>query len=233
MRTLIIAAGEGKRLGRCGSPKPLTLLNGKTILEIILEKCRSVGLHDFVIVTGYKGEEIRKFLKNETNHIEFVDNPKFTLGNGYSVYCAKKYLKNEEKFLLLMADHIFHPNLLYKIIKGDVKEGCALCVDRNLHSIFDLREATKVIEEDGKIKKIGKYLKEFNAVDTGFFLCTAEIFDALKHALEKERDELSDGMKLLIRNGKLFSIDVTGDFWLDIDTKRDLEYVIKHEIWKK
>jgi choline kinase len=230
MKTLIIAAGKGRRLKGGGDPKPLTLLNGKAILEIILDRCRRVGLHDFVIVTGYKGEEIRKFLNKNYSWIEFVENPNFTLGNGYSVYCARKYLENEERFLLLMADHIFHSTLLHKIINHEVKEGCALCVDKNLHTIFDLREATKVIEEGGKIKKIGKYLKEFNAVDTGFFLCTAEIFDALKYALEREHDKLSDGMKLLIKSGKLFSIDITGDFWLDIDTKKDLEYVTK--IWK-
>jgi len=128
----------------------------------------------------------------------------------------------------MMADHIFDSALLKKIINYKIKEGCLLAIDKNLSKVFDLQEAMKVYEKNGKILDIGKSLKNYNAVDTGFFLCTQDVFKALKKSIQQGFDKLSDAMKLLAKNRKLSAVDISGNFWLDVDTEKDLEFARKH-----
>ena len=58
MKLIIIAAGKGSRLRAVtdGSPKTLLKVNGKTILDQIIENARFAGISDFVIITGYQHE---------------------------------------------------------------------------------------------------------------------------------------------------------------------------------
>ena len=115
-----------------------------------------------------------------------------------------------------------------KVINCKINGGCLLAIDKNLSKIFDLQEAMKVYEEDGKILDIGKDLKNYNAVDTGFFLCNQELFKSLEKSIQLGFDKLSDAVKLLAENGKLSTIDISGNFWLDIDTEKDLEFARKY-----
>jgi len=230
MKTLIIAAGDGTRLSKYTKeiPKPLIRLDKKPLIEIILDTCKSLGMSDFVIVTGYLEEKIKKVIDISGINVEFISNPEFDKENGVSVYCARNALKNEDRFLIMMADHIFDSALLKKIINYKIKEGCLLAIDKNLSKVFDLQEAMKVYEKNGKILDIGKSLKNYNAVDTGFFLCTQDVFKALKKSIQQGFDKLSDAMKLLAKNRKLSAVDISGNFWLDVDTEKDLEFARKH-----
>ena len=56
MRALILAAGQGKRLGNASKnrPKCLVELFGKTIISNQLEVLNSNNIEEINIVTGYK-----------------------------------------------------------------------------------------------------------------------------------------------------------------------------------
>jgi len=96
-------------------------------------------------------------------------------------------------------------------------------VDRTLsrdHSTIE--DATKVYCENDYVKQIGKSLKNFNATDTGMFLFTPAIFDALEQSVKNGHFSLSAGNQILIEQGKLVALDVTGSFWIDVDNESDL-----------
>ena len=111
---MIIAAVNGTRLREYTKsiPKSLIPLNEKSLIEIIIGKCKNQGLNDFIIVTGYLEEKLKRDVNKMGINVEFVSNPDFYKENGVSVYCAKNILKNENMFLLLMSDHIFDSNIL-------------------------------------------------------------------------------------------------------------------------
>jgi len=229
MKTLIIAAGNGTRLREYTKsiPKPLVLLNEKSLIEIIIGKCKNLGLNDFIIVTGYLEEKLKRDVNKMGINVEFISNPDFDKENGISVYCARNSLKNENTFLLLMTDHIFDSNLLNVLLDYKMSTGCTLAIDKEISKVLDLKDATKVYHNNGKILNIDKNLNNYNAIDTGFFLCTQDIFVALKQSIENGRYKLSDAMKLLAKNNELSAVDVTGNFWLDIDTAMDIEFARK------
>jgi len=222
MKALIIAAGGSTRLKPLTSKKPKTLVDvgEKKIIDFILDPLISLNL-EILIVTGYYGEMIKSYVKKNYDwDISFIRNSQWKEGNGISVLKSEKYLKNEDKFLLLMSDHVFNPNFLDDLIEKDPQE-CYLCVDRNLNDISGLKEATKVYIEKDRILDIGKNISYYNGVDCGVFLTTPYIFDVLKENINTE-NTLNKAMKRLSAERNLYTYDITGNFWIDIDTEEDL-----------
>ena len=72
---------------------------------------------------------------------------------------------------------------------------CRLAVDFHPERISDLADATKVAVRDGRVTDIGKEITNYNAIDTGIFLCTRGIFEALETAISRGRETLSDGVR--------------------------------------
>ncbi len=67
MQAVINASGEGTRLRplTCGRPQALLPLCGKTIIERLIEKLRSSGADDIVVISLYMAEPLKELLKNE------------------------------------------------------------------------------------------------------------------------------------------------------------------------
>ena len=62
---------------------------------------------------------------------------------------------------------------------------------------------------------------KYKRFDTGFFVLHSEAFNDVKNLSEKKFLALSDVMKVLIQEQKLYFIEVAAGSWLDIDTKKD------------
>ena len=226
MEAVIIAAGKGSRMSPQFSPKPLTPLLGLRLIERILLVTKLAGINDFKIVVGFKGAVIEQFLGDGRKYgirIKYIENPEWEKGNGVSVLKAKNHVNG--KFLLLMSDHLFDEQIIARLMSVYVKPGhCVLCVDRNLpQDHADIEDATKVYCEDDHVKQIDISLQNFNAVDTGMFLCTPAIFLALEQSVENGQYSLSAGNRILAEQGKLVTLDVTGSFWIDVDDESGLQ----------
>jgi dTDP-glucose pyrophosphorylase len=63
MKAVILAAGKGTRMGGLTNelPKPMLRVQGKPILELILEGLMEAGVRDFFIVTGFRAEVIEGY----------------------------------------------------------------------------------------------------------------------------------------------------------------------------
>jgi NDP-sugar pyrophosphorylase family protein len=203
-------------------PKPLIPLLGLRLIEWVIMSVKKAEIDDIVVVVGYLGEKIKRFLGDGSKYgvkIKYVRNDSWKLGNGVSVYVAKKHLR--ENFVLLMSDHIFDPRILFGLKNFNIEvDECALCVDTGMKYVFDIDDATKVKVVRDKIVNIGKDLREFNGVDMGIFLCSPEIFKFLKRNLQRGSYTLTESIKDLAERGKM-KAHCTGDndfFWMDIDT---------------
>ena len=139
-----------------------------------MRSCRSAGVTDFVVVVGFRSDLIAPYLHTlglELGvRLRVVENHRWELGNGTSALAAEPYVNGA--FFVLMADHIFAPEFLERLVeRDDGRRACALVVDRDLEEVRDVPEATKVRLSDGRVSAIGKQLTRFDAVDTGVFLC--------------------------------------------------------------
>jgi len=225
---LILAAGNGSRIAaRSGEgPKPLVCLNGKPLLEHVMTNARDAGIERFVIVLGYRGHAIKEWYENHPLagvQVTWIENPDFRKDNGISVLCAKNVIR--ENFLLLMADHIFEAETARSLLNNQLmSDEVILAVDRNIGSVFDIDDATKVRLEQHRIVEIGKALRSYNALDTGMFLCSPVLFSWLETAAVNGNCSLSDGLRLMATDGKFAGFDIGDAHWHDVDTPAALDY---------
>lgn len=225
---LILAAGNGTRLRSvsAGLPKPLVRFQGRPILENIILGAHRARIDNFVIVVGYRSDLIRDWFDRRwlgDISVTWVENPDYHKQNGISALAAKNKL--QDNFLLLMADHVFEPETARALTQQPLAPGeVILGVDSNTDRIFDLDDATKVRRDGAFIVDIGKEIPDYDALDTGMFLCGPALFDALERTTVNGNCSLSDGTGLLARERRLRAWEIGEASWQDIDTPAALAF---------
>jgi len=224
VKCLIIAAGQGTRLKTKGEVKPLVPLLGVPLIERVIRSAVKGGADDFYVVTGYQGEKVANFLKQLSKRLNvavtLVQNDDWQKENGFSVLKARNVMK--EPFLLLMADHLFDPCVIRALQEQSLNKGeVLLAVDTDINNpLVDMEDVTKVRIKDGYILNIGKTIDDFNGFDTGLFLCTPAIFEALERACKIHNDTtLSAAIRILAEDKRAKSVQTNG-FWIDVDDEK-------------
>ena len=138
MQAIILAAGMGKRLGEFtkDNTKCMVKVNGVTLIDRVLGQLQKLNLNRIVIVTGYKGQELKNYLSDRISDfkIEFVDNPVYDRTNNiYSLALAKKQLQ-EDDTLLIESDLIFEDGM-FNLLVDNSYPNLAL-VAKNLYHYF-------------------------------------------------------------------------------------------------
>ncbi len=112
-RAIIMAAGNGKRLRPITYtiPKPLINVNGKKMIETIIEALHANDIYEIYIVVGYLKEKF-DYLKN-INGITLIENPYFNECNNISsLFVARDYI---EDAIILDGDQIiYNKDILFK-----------------------------------------------------------------------------------------------------------------------
>jgi histidinol-phosphate aminotransferase len=223
----VLAAGTGSRLeGGVEIPKPLRRVADVPLLVRVLRTLQTAGIQEAVIVVGYEADRIRRALVTEPSlglRLTFVENDRYTAKNGVSLLAAAEYVDRD--CLLTMADHLYSPELVRRLVSLDLPEGaCALAVDCDIERCFDLDDATKVKRSAGRIADIGKELSHYDCIDTGVFRVGPALLRELLLVEAQTGDcSLSDGVRALARRGAFFACDVGEVRWIDVDTPAALE----------
>ncbi len=95
-RAVFIAAGFGSRLApvTLDIPKPLISVNGKRLIDGLLDAVLAAGIKEIYIVRGYKAEAFDALLEKYPM-IRFVENPAYGEANNIlSALCVKDLLEN-------------------------------------------------------------------------------------------------------------------------------------------
>ena len=221
MKCLIIAAGQGTRLKKKGEVKPLVSLLGVPLIERVIRSAIEGGATEFYVVTGYQEILITNFLKSLEERLQIsltlIHNDEWQAENGLSVLKARDRINDQ--FLLLMADHLFDPDIIRSLRGHPLNEGdVLLAVDTDTqNSLVDMEDVTKVHIQNGKILNIGKTIDEFNGFDTGCFLCTTAIFEAIEEAQNIHHDTTLSGAIRVLGERQHAKAVPTQKFWIDVD----------------
>ncbi|WP_342433032.1 NTP transferase domain-containing protein [Neobacillus sp. FSL H8-0543] len=112
MKAILLAAGMGTRLRplTLTTPKSLTVVNGKPMLERQVEYLQEIGVEEIIVVTGYLKEKF-EYLK-EKYGVTLVHNDKYDVYNNmYTMYLVREYLSDA---YVIDADVYLHRNFLLK-----------------------------------------------------------------------------------------------------------------------
>ena len=117
-----------------------------------------------------------------------------------------------------MGDHLFGSLIVDLTFQDTDVSALNVAVDRKVDAIFDLDDAMKIKTDGDRVVAIGKDLKDYNAIDTGLFVCSTEIFDYLERVKRDDDCSLADGVRAMAADGKVRAIDIGDAWWQDIDT---------------
>jgi 1L-myo-inositol 1-phosphate cytidylyltransferase len=226
-QTVILAAGRGVRLAGSDAsvPKPLITVGGVPLIAHALAHAAASGCDEAIIVIGHEGARVRAAIEamiamTERIAVRFVENPDPTTPNGHSLLVAEPCAR--ERFFLQMVDHLFAEPVLRQLSSPPLDDRTAgrVLVDR-APADLDLSDATKVRLAGDRVTAIGKAIEPWDAIDTGCFLLTPAIFDALKNVPPSEPRTVSAGMRTLAERRALAAGDLRGVRWMDVDTPAD------------
>jgi choline kinase len=131
----------------------------------------------------------------------------------------------DRRFALLMGDHVFEAPVLARILGMPAGGGeSLLAVDSRSAPAEVVAEATKVRMAGDRIAAIGKDLVQFDALDTGMFVCAPSLFAALDRSRAGGDTTLSGGIRELAALGLMRGVDIGSADWYDIDTLADLQH---------
>ena len=169
----MLAAGMGKRLAKYtqNNTKCMVPVAGKKLIDRAIESLKIAGINRFVIVIGYKGENLKKYiLENHKGEMDFVfiENKDYaTTNNIYSFYLAKDELIKDDT-ILMESDVIYEPDLIKKMVEYKHQNIAAVAkyeswMDGTVVEADDDHNITSFIEKkDMDNNKLDRYFKTVN-----------------------------------------------------------------------
>jgi CDP-L-myo-inositol myo-inositolphosphotransferase len=220
-RGVVLAAGAGSRLdgSTAAPPKPLAPIAGRPLIFRTLDTLTAASVRDIAVVLGHRAREVERELAREAwpaARVRTIRNDDYAAGNAASL--GRAYAAVRTPFLLVMADHLLQRDIVLAVLAG-AGQRCRLAVDRDTRNESS-DDATRALVRDGRVIDLGKSLREWNAIDTGVFWCTADLARAMPS--DRRHAEVAAVFAALARAGALEAVDVTGHAWLDVDTPADI-----------
>lgn len=99
-KAVILAAGKGTRM-KSDLPKVVHRIEGKCLVDYVVEAARGAGASEVCLVVGYKHEVVEAEIEHAD--VTFVLQPE-QLGTGHAVKCAHEFLGDKGQTLILFGD---------------------------------------------------------------------------------------------------------------------------------
>jgi len=215
MQCVILAAGKGTRLRPLTQkrPKSLILVNGKPILQHILERLPK-DVSEVFIVVGYKGDHIVKKIGEDASgrRIHYIWQKK-QLGTAHALGLCREYLNG--KFLLLNADDIYDKDSLERLIQYEL----GLIAKEHEHPEWFGVLSTN---EDGTLCDIAEKPKNppTNLIATGAMVLDPQIFTYTAEPHENGEYFIPVLLTQLAKDRPVHILPAT--MWVTVNTPEDI-----------
>jgi glucose-1-phosphate thymidylyltransferase len=220
MKAVLLAAGEGTRLRPLTEdrPKALVEVDGKPILTHCLEELSALGASEFVVVVGYRGEQIMERYGDEFDGVPVTYTyQREQLGLAHALLTVEEHV--DDDFMLMLADNVFHANLEDVVDRQRRDEADAAFLVETVPtedaSRYGVCVTNEVVEKPADPPS--------NLVMTGFYTFTPAIFHACRLVRPSDRGEyeLSDAIDLLVRSGRTIDAVVLDGWRVDVGYPED------------
>ena len=231
IKAVILAAGVGSRIRPLtdNCPKSLLMINGKTILEMMISHIQKCGISEIVFVLGYLQDQIKDYVKTQFPDLvaHYITNKKYKETNtGYSLLLTKD-LVQDSTFIKFDADVVFDIAILKNLINSE-HDNC-LCIDKNIN--LDVEEIKVIIREENRVVKASRTVNPEDAI--GESIGIEKISPEAAHALfseleimmkdEQHHQEYYEAAyeRIIEKDVPFHALDISGLKWTEIDTKED------------
>ncbi|MFH0771920.1 MAG: nucleotidyltransferase family protein [Candidatus Omnitrophota bacterium] len=139
LKVVILCGGRGHRLRPLTSnlPKPLVALNGKPILQHIIEFYTGKGLNRFILCTGYRANVINEFFSTHKFNVEIeVSNAGTKAGMLKRLYLARDLIG--EKAVVTYGDTFVNIDVCRMLKEHNRRKAAATITVADIRSPFGL-----------------------------------------------------------------------------------------------
>ena len=245
MKVVILAAGRGKRMGEYTENTTKAMLplqsekgafSRKPMLQITIEACVKAGFTEFVIVVGYRKQDIMDHFGDGSKYnisIKYVTQHNICAGTANAVECTKFFfdgydsVTEETPFFLIYGDVV--PTLcdLEKMVQTHKHESGGESIANGVMAVRTVDDPQRygVVEtdDDGNILRIVEKSPNppTNLINAGMYILPTLIFQHIKNTKLSERGEyeLTESIQLLIDSGREMKTAVVSGL-KDVGTKQ-------------
>ncbi len=212
MKAVILAAGEGTRLGPFthSEPKVMIPVGNRPILEYVVQALVESGIQEIVLVVGYRKERIMTHFEEGKDfgaHIEYVVQNK-QLGTAHALLQAREALK--EDFLVLPGDNVIDARTVQDLLEVGAVPSIVITEsdEPSKYGVVALegdlvRDLVEKPEE-----RIG------NLINTGIYSLGADFLDACEESMRRGISDIPPILHTLSKSEKLRGI-LTEGTWID------------------
>ena len=231
MKALVLAAGEGLRMGPLteNRPKPMLPVAGKPFLEHTLNALKEAGIREMLVLTGYHGVAIKEHFGDGSDmgiSIEYLVQHQ-RKGTAHAVSMAREHIANP--FLCVNGDVILSTSIIKGIMKKHRSSGGAVM------TLFEVDDASRfglvTLDKEkvtGIVEKSGDAIQ--GLVNGGIYLFGPSIFKAIERTPLSPRGEyeLTQSIEIMMKDEDVVGY-VPKERWVDIGSPWDL--LNAHEIY--
>ncbi len=232
MKGIILAAGRGTRMGVLTkeSPKCLTRLAGRTLLEWQIEAMRKAGIQHVLIVGGYRKSDLEGY------GCEVIGNSRWELTNMVSsLMCASSALE-KETCIVSYSDIVYHPDAVTRLAELNVE--IAISYDSRWRELWDARfadplgDAETFCAQDGCLMDIGRRTADITDIRgqyMGLLRFSPAGWTKTKRLICEQDESAIDSLdmttllqELIGNNISVHVVEIEGR-WCEVDTEKDLK----------
>ncbi len=238
-RAVLFAAGRGTRLGALTAhmPKPLLDVAGAPLIAHIVGGLIEGGLHEFIIVEGYLGEQIARWCTefaraNAGMTIQGV-RQRHLDGTAGAMLAARDLLAGEQHFIFGWGDILMDPGNYPRFL------GAARSADYDLLLALNRVDdpwrgaavyVTPEMRVERLVEKPERGTSATNWNNAGLFAATPLLFDYIARLEPSSRRELElpQAIAAMIADERVVRAVEMRGFWSDVGTPEDLEAARAH-----
>lgn len=224
MKAVVLAAGEGRRLGPLteGRPKPMVPIGNQPILESVLEAAIAVGVDEVVLVVGHERERIQTHFGDGDEWdipIQYVIQ-KHQLGAAHALSQVESVV--ETPFLTLHGDQLVDESQLKRLVDRWDETGTPTitAVQSNRPTEYG------AVEIDGKkVRTVSRTPSDDPPflVNGGAYVFDERVFDVIRDVIETEDGDfgMATTLQRLADSGGLSAV-LHRETWQDLTYPWDL-----------
>lgn len=195
---VILAAGENKAFEK---PVGLLEIEGKALLELLIEDLKNLGIENFWVVAGHGREQIQEYFRRTQIRLLFNEHYKWT-GTMASLACIQGSVR--EDFLLVEGNQILESRGFEALLKGGERNGVLLSTPSGSKD-----EAYVELDDQGCIFRISKDIRQMNRVDAellGVSRISLELFQKMMEYYSQNENPYLNYEYVIENIGRIYQI---------------------------
>ena len=210
--TIILAAGQGKRMGNPNLAKVMAELSGKPLIGRVLDQTKELKPLKNVVIVGFCRDAVINYVKSQDTNIEIAVQEE-QLGSGHAAYQAKANFTGFDGDILILSGDVplMKSSTLQKFIdlhidnKSDVSVLSAIAPNPTGYGRI-IRNAQGEFERITEEKDCNENEKKIDEINSGIYVVNSKyLFTALESVKsENAQNEyyLTDIVEILKKENK-------------------------------